>query len=87
MGFKEGFATLRSGGPEAISAALQLASFDPLQEGNREKRGGGGTDNLGVETGDGVGTGGNTEDSCGSGGPQQRSQIARVLEFVQVKNP
>ena len=84
--FKEGFATLRSGGPEVISTTLQLASFDPLQEWNREKRGSRGPDDLGVETGDGVGTGGNTEDSCGSGGSQQRSKIARILKFAQVKD-
>ena len=86
-GFKEGLAIPRSGNPDAISAALELASFDPLQKRNREKRGGGSTDDLGVETGDGVGTGGNTEDSRGSGSPQQRAQIARILEFVQVENP
>ena len=86
MCFKEGFATLRSGSPEVISAALQLASFDPLQKGHREKRGSRGTNDLGVETGDGVGTGGNTEDSRGSGGSQQRPKIARILEFAQVKD-
>ena len=87
MCFKEGFSTLRNGGPEVISTALELTSFDPLEKRNREKRGGGSTDDLGVETGDGVGTGGKTEDSCGSGSPQQRPQIARILELVQVKNP
>ena len=87
MCFKQGLSTLWSGGPEVKSTALQLASFYPLQKRNREKRSGGSTNDLGVETGDGVGTGGNTEDSCGSGGPQQRSQIARILELVQVKNP
>ena len=32
--FKEGFSTLRRSGPDAISAAFQLAGFDPLQKGN-----------------------------------------------------
>ncbi len=85
-GFKEGLAIPRSGNPDAISAALQLAGFDLLQHGNREKGSGGGTDDFGVETGDGVGTGGNTEDFCGSRRAQQRPQVARILELVQVKN-
>ncbi len=84
---KKGASTLRGRGPEIISTALELLRFESLQKRNREQRSRRGPDDLGVETGDGAGTGRHTEDSRGTGTAQKCADVPWILDLVQVENP